>query len=103
MLEMAGDKTKNTKKYRCSNPDCGKTFDDPKIIKFCPHCYAEVKEETKSECPHFFGYLGLKEDGKGIPDECAHCTRTIECLLKKRQYSNKAVKEINKWFSNPTT
>lgn len=97
---MTERKTSKEKKFTC--PDCGKAFDEPKIMKFCPHCYFEVKEE-KVNCPHFLGYLGLKEDGKGIPDECNHCTRTVECLLKKRKYSNNAVKEIKKWFSNGTT
>jgi hypothetical protein len=96
MQEATRDKTKVKKKFHCSNPDCAKTFDKPKIIKFCPHCYTEIKEE-ESDCPHFFGYLGQKEDGNGIPDECNECTRTIECLLKKRA-SSKAVKEIKKWF-----
>jgi len=91
-------KTRTKKELHCSNPDCGKAFDKPKILKLCPHCYAEIKEEKKSGCPHFFGYLGLKEDGKGIPLECNECEKTIECLLKKRKYSNKAVKEIKKWF-----
>lgn len=96
---MAEDKTIDKKRFRCVNPDCGKAFDKPKIIKFCPHCYAEMKdEEKKSDCQHFLGYLGLKEDGNGIPDECNKCTKTIECLLKKRRYSNRAVKEIKKWF-----
>lgn len=98
MQKMAKDKTIGNKRFLCSNPDCGKSFDEPKIIKFCPHCYTEMKEEENSDCPHFFGYLGLKEDGKGIPDECNDCAKTIECLLKKRNYSRKAVKEINKWF-----
>ena len=98
MQKMARDKTTEKKRFHCANPDCGKAFDKPKIIMFCPHCYAELKEEKKSGCPHFFGYLGLKEDGKGIPDECNECPRTVECLLKKRKYSNKAVKEIKKWF-----
>ena len=99
---MAEDKTSDKKRIRCCNPDCGKSFDEPKIIMFCPHCYAEIngeeKEEKESNCPHFFGYLGLKEDGKGIPEECNECTRTLECLLKKRKYSNKAIKEMQKWF-----
>ncbi len=92
------DKTLDKKKFRCSNTDCGKAFDKPKIIKFCPHCYTEIQNEENSNCAHFFGYLGLKEDGNGIPDECNDCKRTIECLLKKRKYSNKAIKEIKKWF-----
>jgi hypothetical protein len=97
MQEMACDKTAEKKEYRCSNPDCRKTFDKPKIIKLCPFCYADVKEE-KTNCSHFFGYLAQKDDGKGIPSECNECEDVIECLLKKRSYSSKAVKEIEKWF-----
>jgi hypothetical protein len=96
MQEMPNATTKKNN-LRCSNPDCGKAFDKPKIIKVCPFCYADVQEE-KSDCPHFLGYLGLKEDGKGIPNECNDCTKTIECLLKKRKYSKKTVKAIKKWF-----
>ena len=98
LAKMAEYKTTDKKKFRCSNPDCGKAFDEPKIIKFCPQCYTEIQDEKKTECPHFFGYLGLKEDGKGIPNECNNCTKTVECLLQKRKYSKKAVKEIKKWF-----
>ena len=99
MYKMARDNKVVIKRFLCSNPDCRKVFDEPRIIKFCPHCYTEMKEETEnSDCPHFFGYLGLKQDKKGIPEECNECTRTLECLLKKRKYSNKAIKEIEKWF-----
>ena len=94
---MNSHKTKH-KKFHCSNPDCGKSFDKPKIIKFCPHCYAEIKEGEKSDCPHWFGYLGEKADSKGIPPECIECKKAIDCLLKKRAYSSKATKEIKKWF-----
>ena len=97
MGKMDGAKTRAKKELHCSNPDCGKSFDKPKIIMFCPYCYAEIQEE-KSDCPHFFGYLGEKEDGEGIPPECNECERTIECLLKRRKYSNTAIKEIKKWW-----
>jgi hypothetical protein len=96
MQKMNSGTNSGKKVFHCSNPDCGKAFDKPKIILFCPHCYAEVQEE-KSACPHFFGHLGQKQDGQGIPPECNECTRTIECLLKKRA-SSKAVQEIKKWF-----
>ena len=96
--KMVAGKVSDKKRFSCSNPDCGKAFDKPKIIMFCPYCYAEVTKEKTSGCPHFFGYLGLKEDDKVIPEECNECTKTIECLLKKRKYSSKAVKEIKKWF-----
>jgi hypothetical protein len=96
---MAKANTVANKRFLCPNPYCGKAFAEPKIIKVCPHCYAEIKKETENlDCPHFFGYLGLKEDNKGIPEECNECTRTIECLLKKRKYSRKAMTEIKRWF-----
>ena len=62
MQEAARDKTK-VKKFHCSNPDCGKAFDKTKIIKFCPHCYTEIKEE-KSACPHFLVILDKKRMAK---------------------------------------
>ena len=83
---MLNDKTTDKEEFHCSNPDCGKAFDKPKI------------REKKSDCPHWFGYLGQKEDGKGIPPECFECEETLDCLLKKSAYSAKAVKEIKKWF-----
>lgn len=99
MQDMDGNKQITRKAFQCPNPDCGKSFDEPKIIKFCPHCFAELQDKKEgSDCPHFLGYLGLKEDDKGIPLECSECTKTIECLLKKRKYSNKAIKEIKKWW-----
>jgi len=98
MQKMSKDKILEKKRFRCPNPDCGESFDKPMIMMFCPHCYAEIREEKESECPHFFGYLRLKKDDKGIPAECNECTKAVECLLKKRQYSRKAVKEIKKWF-----
>jgi len=98
MQKMASDKATDKKEFNCSNPDCGKSFDKPKIMKFCPYCYAEIREAKKSVCQHWFGYLGQKEDGKGVPSECSECEKTIECLLRKNVYSAKAVKEIKKWF-----
>ncbi len=98
MQEMSRLKTTEKNEFHCSNPDCGKAFGKPKIIKFCPHCYAEIREEKKSACQHWFGYLGQKEDGKGLPPECMECEETIACLLRKNAYSSKAVKEIKKWF-----
>ena len=97
MQKMLNDKTTDKEEFHCSNPDCGKAFDKPKIIKYCPYCYAIIREK-KSDCPHWFGYLGQKEDGKGIPPECFECEETLDCLLKKSAYSAKAVKEIKKWF-----
>ena len=101
MKKMAEDKRVGKKRFRCSNPECRRAFDEPKIMIFCPHCYAEIKEEKEEKkpvCRHFFGYLGSKEDSNGIPMECNECTRTIECLLQKKKYSRRAVKEIKKWF-----
>jgi hypothetical protein len=96
MQEMPKDKTTEKKEFHCSNPECGKAFDKPKIIKVCPFCHAEIQED-QSQCQHWLGYLGEKEDGKGIPPECNECERTLQCLLGKRA-SAKAVKEISKWL-----
>jgi hypothetical protein len=93
---MPKDKATERKEYHCSNPECGKAFAEPKIIKFCPYYYAEL-QEYQSHCQHWFGYLAEKEDGKGIPPECNECETAIQCLLSKKA-SAKAAKEISKWF-----
>jgi len=93
---MSKGKTKEKKEYRCANSDCGKSFTEPKIMKFCPYCYAEI-QEYQERCQHWFGYLAEKEDGEGIPPECNECEKTIQCLLSKRTTA-KAAKEISKWW-----
>jgi len=84
--------------YRCSNPNCGITFDKPKTIHVCPRCNIEVEEDKKAGCQYSFGYLGERESGEGIPEECVECEKSIECMLRKEDYSPNAAKEIKKWF-----
>lgn len=90
------DDTKDS--YRCSNPNCGITFDKPKLLPVCPRCKTEVDENKKAGCQNYFGYLGQRSDSEGIPEECVECEKSIECMLEKEQYSQNAVKEIKKWF-----
>jgi len=97
MQEMPEDKTTEKNRSYCSNPNCGKAFDKPKILHVCPHCLTEIQDE-KAGCQYWFGYLGQRENEEGIPDECIECERSIECMLKKEAYSTKAVKEIKKWW-----
>ena len=85
-------------RYRCSNPECGITFDKPSVLHVCPRCKTEVEEGKKAGCQYWFGYLGERESGEGIPEECVECERSIECMLKKEDYSTEAVKEIKKWW-----
>ena len=87
---------KNTK--FCSNPKCKKGFDKPKLIYVCPHCLTEIQEDKESNCRHWFGYLGNRENGEEIPNECIECPKSIECMLKEKEYSERAKKEINKWY-----
>jgi len=84
--------------YHCSNPNCGITFDKPKTIHVCPRCKTEVEEDKKAGCPYWFGYLGQRDSDEGILEECIECEKSIECMLKKEEYSPKAVKEIKKWW-----
>lgn len=89
------------KHYCCSNPECRKTFDKPKLIKYyvCPHCMTKIeeKENKKEECPYFFGYLNQKNKNKPIPKNCIECGKVLECMLNKN-YSQTAVEEIKKWY-----
>ena len=84
--------------YHCSNPKCGMTFDKPRVIQVCPLCKTEVKEDKKAGCEFWFGYLGERGSGEGIPDECVECEKSLECMLKTEAYSTNAVDEIKRWF-----
>ena len=84
--------------YRCSNPNCGITFDKPKLLPVCPRCKTEVDEEKKAGCQNWFGYLAQRKSGECIPDECIECEKSIECMIKNEEYSQNAVNEIKKWF-----
>jgi hypothetical protein len=98
MLGMLEAKTKEKSTYHCSNSSCGRTFDKPKIIRVCPYCLTEIHEDQKSGCQFWFGYLGQRENGERIPDECVECERSVECMLQKEAYSTEAVTEIKKWY-----
>ena len=95
---MSVEHTSMKGKRYCSNPDCGKSFDKPKILQVCPHCLVEIKEDEKSSCQFWYGYLGQRVDGEGIPNECVECEKVLECMLKKESYSTQAVREIKKWW-----
>jgi hypothetical protein len=36
-----------------------------------------------SSCPHYFGYLGKRAKGEGIPEECLACEKAVECMLSE--------------------
>ncbi|MGB9854086.1 MAG: hypothetical protein ACPLRY_04685 [Candidatus Bathyarchaeales archaeon] len=36
-----------------------------------------------SGCPHYFGYLGKRAKGEGIPEECLACEKAVECMLSE--------------------
>ena len=95
---MFGAKEPEKHRRYCPNPNCGKAFDKPKILHVCPHCLTAIQEDQKSGCQYWFGYLGEREGGEGIPNECIECEKSIECMLKKESYSTEAVGEIKKWF-----
>jgi hypothetical protein len=95
---MLGAKRIEKSAYLCSNPQCGKGFEKPKIICVCPYCLTEIQEVKKSGCQNWFGYLGQREHGEELPKECIECQKSIECMLDKKIYSEGAVKEIKKWF-----
>ena len=95
---MLGAKNIEKSAHRCSNPQCGKSFDKPKLIYACSHCLTEIQEDKKSDCQYWFGYLGQRKKGEELPKECIECPKSIECMLDKETYSEGAVKEIRKWF-----
>lgn len=95
---MLGAENAEKDRHRCSNPNCGKVFDKPKTIQVCPYCLTELNDDKKSGCQYWFGYLGIRESGESIPEECIECEKSIECMLKQKTYSTEAVDEIKKWL-----
>ena len=62
----------------------------------CPYCFNKIAE---NKCPnHYLGYLSERSKGEGIPEECMICEKTIECMLFKLNKSDRAIKEIRKWY-----
>ena len=178
-------KTNKKGKHCCSNPNCGKTFSRPKVIKYyvCPSCQTLIdiptqkipdpvpsikkpglptkQQEPKSEltvnlpasdvelapskendnnetldlklefvtesksidtssleekvqlavegrkvlselnfqCEHYFGFLGEKKEGQGIPETCFECPKSLECLLSKSIKSEESIQEIKQWYT----
>jgi hypothetical protein len=72
----------------------------------CPHCHCklDVSVDKKSgdlisieatsnpvdvapaNCKHYFGYLKVLEENAQIPDECAVCSKVMQCFIKKSKY-----------------
>jgi hypothetical protein len=54
---------------------------------------------TSSGCQYGFGYLRQREKGKGIPDTCIECSKSLDCMLSEYYKKEESVKEIKKWYS----
>jgi len=83
--------------------------DSTKIVRetyyACPHCFhrldvivdrekgsvVEIKmagtyhqvEVAPAECKHYFGFLKNLSDDALIPDECAICSKIMQCFVRK--------------------
>ena len=42
---------------------------------------SEKKEESRRECPYYFGYLTEYDKEVSFPEECLVCSRVIDCIL----------------------
>ena len=60
----------------------------------CPYCFNKIG----NHCPHYLGYLSERSKGEEISEECMICEETIECMLFKLNKSDRAIKEIRKWY-----
>jgi len=49
-------------------------------------------------CQHYFGYLGQREKGEGIPSSCVECAKSLDCMLAEYYKSKETVEEIRKWY-----
>jgi hypothetical protein len=66
-----------------------------------------VKQTVKSEgenassgntCQYYYGYLGQREKGEGIPNSCVECAKSLDCMLAEYYKSKETVEEIRKWY-----
>ncbi len=58
-----------------------------------------IRQLLENKCPHhYLGYLSERSKGEEIPEECMACKKTIECMLFKLNKSDRAIKEIRKWY-----
>ena len=62
----------------------------------------KVLSELNFPCNHYFGFLGEKKEGQGIPESCFECPKSVECLLSKSAKSEESIKEIKQWY-NPNS
>ncbi len=56
-------------------------------------------QSSDSQCQYFFGYLSEKNKGKGVPEACFACPKSIECMLSQHSKSKESLEEIKKWYS----
>ena len=57
----------------------------------------EGNQSSDSGCRHYFGYLGERDKGEGIPPECLECPKSLDCMLNNYK-SKGSVAEIKKWY-----
>lgn len=60
----------------------------------------EEKENLQMEfqCVRYFGYLGKRSKGEGIPEGCFECPKSIDCMLSDYISSKESVEAIKKWY-----
>ena len=58
----------------------------------------EVNQPSDSRCKHYFGYLGQREKGEGIPESCLECPKSLDCMLSEYYKSKETIKEVKKWY-----
>jgi hypothetical protein len=49
-------------------------------------------------CQYYYGYLGQREKGEGIPSSCVECAKSLDCMLADYYKSKETVEEIRKWY-----
>jgi len=71
----------------------------------CPHCHCKLDmsvdkasgdvisikatlapvEIAPANCKHYFGYLKALDQNAEIPDECAVCSKVMQCFVRKSE------------------
>jgi hypothetical protein len=58
----------------------------------------KVNHLSDQVCKFYFGYLGKREKGEGIPETCLECNKSLDCMLSEYYKSEDTVAEIKKWY-----
>ena len=81
-----------------AQPKTGQQKTEPKTVVQQPGKSKIDSDSSDNTCQHYYGYLGQREKGEGIPSSCVECAKSLDCMLAEYYKSKETVEEIRKWY-----